>query len=476
MKKLTLNDYESAVAPILTDLKAHFENKEFVVSDVIDGESHQYVNLVQEGGGVLGVALVGYTYVLEKMGIRFLKLAGTSAGAINTMLLASIGYRNEEKSTEALKILSSTNLFDFVDAFWVVKSIIAWAMKYKPKLTIKALFSAIGLSLILAVVCSIFYWIYRDAPSTPALVSILYAISGVLLICSAVIVSYVYYLYYRFKRSRFGISKGNAFLKWMQGILENNGISSLQDFREKIEKTATHIQLRPTREDHLKVTDLNQPKLEDSITIIACDITKQVKVEFPKMWRLYWDDEARVQPSAFVRSSMSVPIFFEAFQINNIPKNSVKEAWKEFFLVENLSDIPSDVQFVDGGIVSNFPINVFFNPNLKTPRLPTFGIKLDDDATTIHEYETFGSFIMGMFNTVRFNYDREFLLKNRDFEKTIGRIDVRGFNWLNFNISDEEKCQLFVKGAQTAADFLKKFDWEAYKKGREQMYHDLHAA
>ena len=173
MKKLTLNDYESAVAPILTDLKAHFENKEFVVSDVIDGELHQYVNLVQEGGGVLGVALVGYTYVLEKMGIRFLKLAGTSAGAINTMLLASIGYRNEEKSTEALKILSSTNLFDFVDAFWVVKRIIAWAMKYKPKLTIKALFSAIGLSLILAVVCSIFYWIYRDAPSTPALVSIL---------------------------------------------------------------------------------------------------------------------------------------------------------------------------------------------------------------------------------------------------------------------------------------------------------------
>ena len=83
---------------------------------------------------------------------------------------------------------------------------------------------------------------------------------------------------------------------------------------------------------------------------------------------------------------------------------------------------------------------------------------------------------MGMFNTVRFNYDREFLLKNRDFEKTIGRIDVRGFNWLNFNISDEEKLALFVKGAQAAADFLKKFDWEAYKKGREQMYQTLHAS
>ena len=39
------------------------------------------MNLVQKGGGVLGVALVGYVYILEQAGIRFLKMAGTSAGA-----------------------------------------------------------------------------------------------------------------------------------------------------------------------------------------------------------------------------------------------------------------------------------------------------------------------------------------------------------------------------------------------------------
>src|SRR6476661_8535253 len=58
-----------------------------IVSDVIDDEGHQYVNLVQKGGGVLGVALVGYTYILEQMNIRFIRLAGTSAGAINTALM-----------------------------------------------------------------------------------------------------------------------------------------------------------------------------------------------------------------------------------------------------------------------------------------------------------------------------------------------------------------------------------------------------
>ena len=55
---------------------------QLLVSDVLDDKGNQYAHLVQKGGGVLGVALVGYTYVLEEMGIRFLKQAGTSAGAI----------------------------------------------------------------------------------------------------------------------------------------------------------------------------------------------------------------------------------------------------------------------------------------------------------------------------------------------------------------------------------------------------------
>ena len=67
------------------------------VSDLEDDEGHQYVNLVQEGGGMLGIALVGYTYILEIMGIRFWRLAGTSAGAINSVMLASIGEKTKPK-------------------------------------------------------------------------------------------------------------------------------------------------------------------------------------------------------------------------------------------------------------------------------------------------------------------------------------------------------------------------------------------
>ncbi|MEO1655320.1 MAG: patatin-like phospholipase family protein, partial [Bacteroidota bacterium] len=88
---------------------------DLLVSDLIDEAGHQYVDLVQEGGGVLGIALVGYIYVLEEMGIRFLSLAGTSAGSITTLLLAASGKPQEKKSRDLIEIISNKDFYEFVD-------------------------------------------------------------------------------------------------------------------------------------------------------------------------------------------------------------------------------------------------------------------------------------------------------------------------------------------------------------------------
>lgn len=45
----------------------------------------------------------------------FFSLAGTSAGAINTMLMAGLGKIHETKSEKILEILAKKDLFDFVD-------------------------------------------------------------------------------------------------------------------------------------------------------------------------------------------------------------------------------------------------------------------------------------------------------------------------------------------------------------------------
>ena len=106
-KETSVSQYTNAVAHLVTFLNELYPEKSLNFSDVQDNikwddakkrrllekyhinieERREYADIVQEGGGVHGIALAGYTYILEKMGISFLNSAGTSAGAINTMLL-----------------------------------------------------------------------------------------------------------------------------------------------------------------------------------------------------------------------------------------------------------------------------------------------------------------------------------------------------------------------------------------------------
>jgi len=74
--------------------------------------NHNFKNLVFEGGGVKGIAYGGALDVLDKMNIlsNVVRVAGTSAGAINAVLLA-LG----NTSVEISEIVAGTNFKDFED-------------------------------------------------------------------------------------------------------------------------------------------------------------------------------------------------------------------------------------------------------------------------------------------------------------------------------------------------------------------------
>ena len=126
-EKLSPKVFTDAVDPLVKFLTEKFKDKPLCVSDIRDAQGKQYVDLVQEGGGVHGVALAGYTYVLEKMGIGFMKMAGTSAGSINTLLLNAVytdqeakalnkeGQYYETRSEKILEYLANKPLSDLVD-------------------------------------------------------------------------------------------------------------------------------------------------------------------------------------------------------------------------------------------------------------------------------------------------------------------------------------------------------------------------
>ncbi len=379
-------------------------------SDILDAEGNQYIDLVQEGGGVLGIALVGYTYILEKAGIRFMSLAGTSAGAINTMMMAGLGKIQEEKSEKILAILSNQNLFDLVDGHHSVRKIINKAIK-KEK----------GLVWILI-------WNARRIFNT--------------------------------MKKKLGLNPGSYFESWITKELSQNNINTLHDLFELRKILPSCLKHRET---NTKVTDI-----EARLAIITSDITTHTKTVFPKMAKLYWENPETISPSILVRASMSIPYFFEPFIVNDIPDEGDihNSDWKDY--ASYSGPVPPSVKFVDGGMLSNFPINVFHREDGGVPRMPTFGARLSTFREDFSTTDSTMSMSMAMISTMRQIHDYDFLLRNPDYKQLICRIGAdKDFNWLDFKMSEDDKVNLFNLGAKEAVKFLNTFNWQVYKETRQ---------
>ncbi len=436
------------------------------VSDVVDEKGYQYINLVQEGGGMLGIALVGFTWVLEEMGIRFWRLAGTSAGAINTIFLAAVGNKSDAKSKPVLEYLANTNFLEFADGNPVVSKVLTRLTGNKNYLSSTAFFVG-GLALVL-VLAMFFNSIHHST-------YLMWFILGLLFVMG-VIAAYATYLLKLFKKRQLGMCRGNFFKKWLKEKLAEHGVKSVTDLKKKAYINAPDNQLKFASDDQSSRSgaDADIDSLQSDVTMIACDITTQMKVEFPRMSMLYGRADETTNPAEFVRASMSIPIFFESqcFDEIDTADPAVIKAWHD---ISYTGDIPSKAFFVDGGIISNFPISVFHKPGIRTPRLPVFGVRLAEgkDETRKDVFSGIGSYAGSIFSTIRFNYDKEFLSKNNFYIKYVAPIDVKGFNWLNFAMKRDEQKMLFLQGVKAAWDFLKDFNWDTYKKEREDLYDTL---
>ena len=389
------------------------------ISDLVDAQGNQYVDCVMEGGGVLGIALVGYTYVLERVGVRFLSIGGTSAGAINATLLAGVADPADSKTDKILPMLAELEMFSFVDGDGDARDFVkALVKKAGPiKLGWKA-------------------WQVIDN-----------------------------------LREDYGLNPGKVFENWLEDQLYSCGVKTTADLKKRM---ATLPTLQKRGEG-----DINMAGLKTQLKVITAEVTTRSKITFPEMADLFWDQPDAVSPARYVRCSMSIPYFFWPYTIDGLPQgDAAAAAWKKRTGFDG--GAPKEAVFVDGGILSNFPINQFHVRN-RVPRAPTLGIKLDNDRDEVSPVDGPLSLFGGIFNSARQCLDLDFFLRNPDYKQLVGTIATgatsavgtgefkKGHNWLDFFLKDAAKIDLFVRGAQAAAQFLAKFDWNAYKETRAQL-------
>ncbi|SMF38729.1 NTE family protein [Alteromonadaceae bacterium Bs31] len=395
----------------ISEIKKITKDKRY--SDVLDAKGLQYVDLVLEGGGVLGLALVGYTYALEQAGIRFRSTAGTSAGAINALLLQAMGGPSDARSEKMIASVASMPMDDFQDGGWDGKMAVAGWLKNKlPKKLISA-----------------------------------FLLDDILF--------------------RYGLNPGDEFHSWMTEELAKRKVASWGEMKAQMNKPVAGIGVYEENDANSLLYPISADRWRPELKIVSAEMCTTTKVIFPeKDGSLFYSDLDKANPADFARASMSVPVFFEPFKLANIP--SSPEHKKKWAMRGHNGPIPKEAIFLDGGIISNFPISAFHNYS-NVPRMPTFGVKLGVAKGKLNKINSIINLAGAAVNVMRFDSDEEFLCANPDYHQLVKAIPTGKHHWLNFELKDEEKVDLFRRGVVAAKEFLKGFDWAGYKNTRKQL-------
>ncbi len=173
----------------------------------------------------------------------------------------------------------------------------------------------------------------------------------------------------------------------------------------------------------------------DSLSIITSDITNGKLVVLPNDLQNYEIDPMSFSVAKAVRMSCSVPYFFEPVKIK----------------VGNQINI-----FVDGGVLSNFPMWLFNNDHERRER-PVIGLKLQgDEKLKPHEVDNAIEMFTALFKTMISAHDSRYISKKHI--DNIAFIPMNGISGMDFNLNEERRDELIQRGRVYTMRFLKSWN------------------
>jgi NTE family protein len=229
-----------------------------------------------------------------------------------------------------------------------------------------------------------------------------------------------------------GIYRGNKLHDWIANTLANapHPVRTWGDLRMPGTDASTPIEQRY------------------KLVIVISDISRG------RMLRLPWDyeklngeDPDTQSVADAVRASASIPLFFQPWHIPVDP---------------TLADGHKELVLTDGGMLSNFPVSLFDDDDH-----PTFGIKLSARLSVQQQgwNATGGVLSLGkaLISTMVSAHDQLYVDQDSVTSRTVF-VDTSGVSSTNFRLSEQEKANLYSKGAAAAQDFLSTWDFEAWKQ------------
>ena len=217
-----------------------------------------------------------------------------------------------------------------------------------------------------------------------------------------------------------GIYEGRRFFEWIRELLAAKGVTTFADL------------VHPEYAD--------DPLYRWRLQVIASDVTSHELLVLPRDAHKLGIEPDRLNVALAVRMSMSIPYFFTPVRVTNT--------------------LGQRCYIVDGGLLSNFPIELFDTPPPAVPAWPTFGFALVSDPTEPTADVRVESKVRGLltlfaalFHTAVVAHDAHAMAVPDVAARTM-RIDDLGIPPTQFDLTQAQKVALYHAGQAAARDFL----------------------
>ncbi len=195
----------------------------------------------------------------------------------------------------------------------------------------------------------------------------------------------------------------------------------------------------------------DDPKYRYKLQVIASDISRGRLLVLPQDIAEYGIQPDGLEIARAVRMSMSIPFFYEPVMLT-------------------LPGTGQACYIVDGGRLSNFPIQLF-DDGSPDPPWPTFGYLLAENsdvtgATVHHGIHGPLSLFAALFSTMMEAHDRMYI-RSGAYARTI-MIPTLGVKTTDFGLSPGRAEDLYQSGAGAATEFFQTWDFEKYKANFRQ--------
>ena len=232
-----------------------------------------------------------------------------------------------------------------------------------------------------------------------------------------------------------GMFLGDFLHRWIADILAERGVRTWADLKNDDPGSA----LPPARQYKL--------------VVIVSDVSRGLMLRLPWDYREFLgvDPDTQLVADA-VRASASIPFFFEPFRLTTDPKLTGH----------------SHIVCTDGGMLSNYPIDIFDRHDGTPPRWPTLGIKLSAQSnistTAWSPDATNLQLAKSLLSTMQGAHDRVYVSDPSFSSRTIF-VDTTGFSATQFSLSTADKTTLFTNGHSSAQRFLDCWNWQKWLHG-----------